>query len=184
MDHHNVNIGQRIRHYRQLQGITLKTLAEKVGVTSSMLSQIERDLANPSLNTLRAISAVLDVQLFRIFMAAESPQPNGVVHPENRRHIIEGGVDYEMLTPDTASALSFYTMTLQPGHSTTDSMMAHKGEEAALLLEGEMTLHLDDTPIVFHAGDSIRIPPLVKHAWFNNSDKPAVLVFAITFPGL
>ena len=67
MEHHNVNIGQRIRHYRQLQGITLKTLAEKVGVTSSMLSQIERDLANPSLNTLRAISAVLDVPLFRLF---------------------------------------------------------------------------------------------------------------------
>ena len=62
--------------------------------------------------------------------------------------------------------------------------MAHKGEEVALLLEGEMTLHLDDSPIQFRAGDSIRIPPLVKHAWFNNSDKPAVLVFALTFPGL
>lgn len=181
---HNVNIGQRIRHYRQLQGITLKALAEKVGITSSMLSQIERDLANPSLNTLRAISAVLDVPLFRIFMAAESPRPNGLVHPENRRHIIDGGVDYELLTPDTSSALSFYTMTLQPGHSTTDSIMAHKGEEVALLLEGEATLHLDGTPILFHAGDSIRIPPLVKHAWFNNSEHPAVLVFAITFPGL
>jgi len=37
---------------------------------------------------------------------------------------------------------------------------------------------------LFRAGDSIRIPPLVKHCWFNNSDKPAVLVFAITSPGL
>ena len=60
----------------------------------------------------------------------------------------------------------------------------HRDLEFVLLLEGEMTLHLDDTPLLFHAGDSIRIPPLVKHCWFNNSDKPAVLVFAITFPGL
>ena len=181
---HNVNIGQRIRHYRQLQGITLKALAEKVGITSSMLSQIERDLANPSLNTLRSISAVLDVPLFRIFMAAEAPQPNGLVQRENRRHILDGCVDYELLTPDTSSALSFYSMTLQPGHSTTDSSMAHKGEEVAILLEGDMTLQLDDTPVAMRAGDSIRSPPLVKHCWFNDSEKPAVLLFAITFPGL
>ena len=58
---HNINIGQRIRHYRQLQGITLKTLADRVGITSSMLSQIERDLANPSINTLKLISSALNI---------------------------------------------------------------------------------------------------------------------------
>ena len=68
MANSTVSIGERIRYFRQLRGITLKKLAETVGITSSMLSQIERDLANPSLNTLRTISAALDVPLFRIFM--------------------------------------------------------------------------------------------------------------------
>ena len=45
-------------------------------------------------------------------------------------------------------------------------------------------LEMGDRTYTLHPGDSIRIPPLVKRAWFNNSDKPAVLVFAITFPGL
>ncbi|MBE6968948.1 MAG: cupin domain-containing protein [Ruminococcaceae bacterium] len=180
----NVSVGQRIRHYRQLQGLTVKTLAERVGITASMLSQVERDLSNPSLKTLRTIAAELDIPLIRLFMAPTGEQPKDMVHREERRHIIVGGVDYELLTPDTSGAISMYTLYLQPGCSSVDSAMAHQGEEVAVVLDGELVLELEDNQIDFRAGDSIRIPAMAKHAWYNKGDKAAQIMFAIAFPGM
>ena len=68
MANSTVSIGERIRYFRQLRGITLKKLAETVGITSSMLIQIKRDISNPSLNTLRTISAAKDVPMNRIYI--------------------------------------------------------------------------------------------------------------------
>ena len=61
-------------------------------LTDTSVNVLERDLANPSLNTLRTISAALDVPLFRIFMD-DTPQSTNLVRPENRKHIIENGVE-------------------------------------------------------------------------------------------
>ena len=181
MANSTVSIGERIRYFRQLRGITLKKLAETVGITSSMLSQIERDLANPSLNTLRTISAALDVPLFRIFMD-DTPQSTNLVRPENRKHIIENGVEYELLTPDMNSTIEFCQLKLESGCSTIDSAMSHKGEEVALALKGTFSLSLDGVSYTLCEGDSILIPSLVKHVWTNIGKETAELVFAVTPP--
>ena len=56
-------LGKKIKEARERLGLSIKDLATKVDVSSSLLSQIERDLANPSLNTLRSIAAQLEVSL-------------------------------------------------------------------------------------------------------------------------
>lgn len=63
----DLGLGKKIQNYRLNKKFTIKELAEKIGITSSMLSQIERDLVNPSIATLRAISKALDVPLFMFF---------------------------------------------------------------------------------------------------------------------
>ena len=181
MANSTVSIGERIRYFRQLRGITLKKLAETVGITSSMLSQIERDLANPSLDTLRTISAALDVPLFRIFMD-DTPQSTNLVRPETRKHIIENGVEYELLTPDMNSTIEFCPLKLESGCSTIDSAMSHKGEEVALVFKGTFSLSLDGVSYTLCEGDSILIPSLVKHVWTNIGKETAELVFAVTPP--
>lgn len=181
MDNNDVSIGERIRYFRQLRGMSLKKLAETAGITSSMLSQLERDLANPSLNTLRVISAALDIPLFRIFMN-DAPQNTDLVHPEDRKHIIDNGVEYELLTPDMSSTIEFCQLKLESGRSTIDSAMSHKGDEVALVLKGSFELSLDGIEYTLHEGDSILIPSLVKHVWTNIGEDTAELVFAVTPP--
>lgn len=181
MPNSNVCIGERIRYFRQLRGITLKGMAEKVGITPSMLSQIERDLANPSLNTLRMISVVLGIPLFRIFMDDATSNAN-VVHPENRKHIIDNGVEYELLTPNLSFTMEFCQLKLQSGCSTANSAMSHKGEEVALVQKGTFSLSLDGVNYVLHEGDSILIPSQAKHVWTNVGKETAELVFAVTPP--
>ena len=50
-------IGASLRHVRRRQGLTLRQVAESAGVTESFLSQVERDIASPSIATLRRIGA-------------------------------------------------------------------------------------------------------------------------------
>ena len=95
-----MQIGQKIKTYRSARGLTVKELAAKAQITASMLSQIERGQATPSLNTIRQLSEALDEPIFRFFMDEVDVQ-NEVVRRENRKQIIDSGVTYDMLTPDT-----------------------------------------------------------------------------------
>ncbi len=52
----NINIGEKIRVFRKGAGLTSKRLAELSDITPSMLSQIEKGITNPSLQTLKLIS--------------------------------------------------------------------------------------------------------------------------------
>ncbi|WP_235439937.1 helix-turn-helix domain-containing protein [Paenibacillus sp. DMB20] len=63
----NLELGQTIAKLRKNKNYTIKQLSEITNVTSSMLSQIERGLSSPSLNTLRVIADALDVPLFSLF---------------------------------------------------------------------------------------------------------------------
>ena len=63
----NYNLGLRIQSIRQKQNLTLKEVADKANITSSMLSQLERGKANPSVETLRKEASALEVPLFAFF---------------------------------------------------------------------------------------------------------------------
>lgn len=67
-DSNQDNFYSKIKEYRIAKNLTIKELAEKANITSSMLSQIERGLANPSINTLKLIAQALDTPLFKFFI--------------------------------------------------------------------------------------------------------------------
>ena len=81
----DLGLGKKIQNYRLNKKLTIKELSEKIGMTSSMLSQIERDLVNPSIATLRAISKALDVPLFMFFK--EENNEELVVRANSRKSI-------------------------------------------------------------------------------------------------
>src|SRR5215471_17113472 len=59
----NVNVGSLIRRERQKQGLSLRELARRVGVSASMLSQVETGRARPSVSTIYAIAAELQLSI-------------------------------------------------------------------------------------------------------------------------
>ena len=50
----DINLGKKVQDFRNMRGMSLRELAKRAGMTASMLSQIERDLVNPSISTLKA----------------------------------------------------------------------------------------------------------------------------------
>ncbi|MGO5127473.1 helix-turn-helix domain-containing protein, partial [Bacillus sp. LCP25S3_G1] len=64
----DINVGHKIRAFRKGSGLTSKRLAELADITPSMLSQIEKGITNPSLQTLKLISVALNIPLFNFFL--------------------------------------------------------------------------------------------------------------------
>src|ERR1700709_320939 len=66
-------IGERLREARQSQGLTARDVAKRVGVSPSLISQIERDKVNPSVSTLWGMVTVLGLTMSDLFSEVESP---------------------------------------------------------------------------------------------------------------
>ena len=71
-------MGDRLRQARRARGLSLRGLAEVVGVSPSLISQVETGRAKPSVNTLYALATELGVSLdVLLFMDTQPPAPNG-----------------------------------------------------------------------------------------------------------
>ena len=178
-----VRLGKKIQSLRIICGYNIKQLAEKIGITSSMLSQIERGIVNPSIDTLRAISKAIEVPLYVFFLDDEAD--NMIVRANERKSIGRIGSDevvYQSLTPNNKGAIEFCIMTIPAGKNSDFSPQSHVGEEVAIVLEGEVDIEVADATYSLAAGDSLRLPPMSSHIWHNQSDKPVNVIFAITPP--
>jgi len=182
----DINIGKKISDIRKKQKLTIKELSEVTGVTSSMLSQLERGLANPSINTLKAVAQALNVPLFTFFIEDEQ-QENLVVHPTDRKKIILPSeslepITYELLSPDLKGDIELALMTLTPKSHTSKENFRHLGEEVAYVSKGKLILYLEEKEIHLSTGDSVKIPPNMLHRWNNPYDADAEVIWAVTPP--
>jgi Predicted transcriptional regulators len=179
------NIGMRIQYYRKKAKLSIKELAERTHLTSSMLSQIERGIANPSINTLRSLSTALNVAVFQFFLEENSSTESPIVTPKTRIKIIPPQADgqsatYELLVPNLSGVLEFTILTLESGYKSNSQLISHAGEEVNYVLSGKLTLYYKDKIFYLNEGDSVRVPPETPHLWYNESNEAAKLIFAST----
>src|SRR5216117_4176413 len=102
-------VGSRLRAERERRGISLRELARRVGVSPSLVSQIELDRVNPSVSTLYALVTELGMTMSDVFgdsrpgerAAPQLSSADGLAQqPEGRRVInLASGVRWERLTP-------------------------------------------------------------------------------------
>lgn len=179
-----IDISKNIAQYRKEKGFTIKALAQKASVTSSLLSQIEKGSANPSINTLKQIAKALEVPLFKFFIGEEIAE-SLVVRKENRKKIVfsdDENLSYELLTPDTKGDIEFMKMNIPADEATSQELFSHIGEEVAFVIRGKVNLHMMGKIIFLAEGDSVRIPARTEHKWNNDSSLECEVIFAVTPP--
>src|SRR5688572_1970505 len=77
-DDQSQGIGQRLRKLRTERKLTIAELAAKAGVSSGIISQIEREASSPSISTLVKIRTALGVNLWQFFEDAQNPSSNNL----------------------------------------------------------------------------------------------------------
>lgn len=190
-------VGERIREARLAGGVSLRGLARAVGVSPSLISQIETGKSRPSVSTLYAITKVLDVSVEELFDPPEpvklSPGPaietldatrrvGPVVRPAQRELLeLDSGVTWQRLGRVPGSRVDFLLVTYAPGGSSsnTELLMRHSGVEFGYLLSGELTLTLGFDEHRLGPGDAISFPSTTPHRYRNDGVEPAVGVWFV-----
>lgn len=171
-------LGLKIRQFRVKKGLTLQQLAQKTMTTAGYLSQLERDLTEPSLATLRRIAAALEVPIFTLL---NEDAGGAAFVPAYHRHKIsfsDAGVVYEVLTPPTESPQEgpnflMMTFSLPPQQFGSEERVSHDAEESLYLTCGVLEVLVGDKTFRLEAGDSICIPSSAPHNLYNPGQQAA-----------
>ncbi len=176
-------LGERIRFYRKSKKFTGQELARRAGISRSLVSQVEKDSANPSIETLRKIAFALEIPIALLF--EETIPPDGILVRKSNRKILKvpkSNLVYELLTPDLNRKIEFIWIEIEPGKQIEPVAFAHEGEECSIVIEGEYNLWIGDKEYVMTEGDSISFDSSIPHKLANLGSKKVVLITAITPP--
>ena len=157
----DLDIGSVLQNCRSARNISLRQLAEMTGMTASMLSQIERNLVNPSINTLKLISMALDVPMYKFFLSEEEDR-DLVVRRDARITLGRPETEdivYELLTANVSGDIEFCMMHVPGKNDSHNVETMHHGEEVAYVVKGRITVYVNDVPYELEEGDSVLIPP-------------------------
>jgi transcriptional regulator with XRE-family HTH domain len=172
-------LGRRVAAYRADRGLKVSELARRVGVSPSLISQIERQQSQPSVSTLFALAEALEVPVDAFFQEGRSGKPASaggdgqyVVRRGERSTIdIEGGVRWERLTPLPLHGVDFLEIVYEPGTESHPQLYRHPGTEMVLVLDGRLDIYIGFQRNELFAGDSIHFPSSLPHRYVNPTDK-------------
>ncbi|QNE35590.1 helix-turn-helix domain-containing protein [Leifsonia shinshuensis] len=180
-------IGDTVRARRKARGLTLSAMTERTGLSTAIISQIERGLANPSFTTLAQLAHGLDIPVGELF-AQQPVSRSPVVRKSERRDLLStvaearGRTVFELLSPDLHGTLEAIWVETPPGHDSSGTPFTHRGEEFGLIISGRKEVYVDGEQYVLEEGDSITFNSTVPHWYKNTSDEVCRAIWVISPP--
>jgi transcriptional regulator with XRE-family HTH domain len=194
-------MGGRLRAARQARNLSLRVLAERLGVSPSLISQIETGRANPSVSTLYAIADELDVSLDELLFNDRRP-PEGppatpapveagagtmastppVQRAANRHRIrLASGVMWDRLTTASEPGVEFLHVTYEVGGASSpeDAFQRHPGHEWGYVLSGTLQVRIGFDEYVLQPGDAISINSSIPHRLANVGTVPVEAIWFV-----
>jgi len=179
----NLNLGKRILEDRKNKGLSIRDFSKLSGLSTSILSQIERGIANPSIHSLRLIAKTLNVPLYTLFIDDVDHQTlilkkadRKKIYRENADHIV-----FDLLTPDyMQSNVDILWSIINPHAETTPSYMQHNKEEHAIVIHGSVWVVMEDKEYLLEEGDAVRVLPRMQHKFVNRSADHCEILFILS----
>lgn len=175
-------LGDKIRKIRSDKNMSLRELADKTGLTPSFLSQVERDLAEPSITSLRKIAEAMGVPIFYFLLEGNEPSPVVRKHERKVLRMPKSHLSYELLSPDLDKTMEVWMARLEPGAVSCDTPLSHPGEECIVVLQGAMEIQIGDETYFLGEGDSIYYFAAIPHKLTSVGEKELVFISAVTPP--
>ena len=200
------NFGKILRAKRQGQKITLKQLSEKTGLSISLLSEIERNLAQPSMSSLKRIVRAMDLNMFNFVedqtdpsgrqdRPAQKPKRSvspdayikdiGIVRAGKRKKLMYPGFPalFELLTPDLNRRIEMLYGKFEPGFTSgSDPIKDPPGEKCAFILDGCLEIKIGEMTIRLEAGDAVYYPGDAEVSLRVVGDKTCRSILVVTPP--
>jgi transcriptional regulator with XRE-family HTH domain len=186
-------IGERLREARQSQGLTARDVAKRIGVSPSLISQIERDKVNPSVSTLWGLVTVLGLTMSELFSEVGGPQrgpstslaapPAGPLTADGSRAIVNlaSGVRWERLTAETDSLVEFLFVVYPAGAASCaeDSLVRHGGKEYGYIISGRLGVRIGFDEYELGPGMALSFDSSSPHRLWAIGDEDAEAIWVV-----
>jgi transcriptional regulator with XRE-family HTH domain/KaiC/GvpD/RAD55 family RecA-like ATPase len=183
------NLGHKIRTLRKRMEMTQKELAEQVGLTPSFISQLEKNLISPSLDSLLKLSDKLNTQpIYFLTDGEETPLQKMLIKPNERQEIypqqFKGReVKLQLLISDTFNRrMEPYLLTIRERAVIDGHFYSHKGDEFAYVIKGELEVEIQNEKQLLREGDSLYLGSTFPSKWMNTGKGEAVLLWILSPP--
>lgn len=177
------DVGASLRSLRKQRGISQRELAKLCGVTHSSLSLIEQGKVSPSVSSLKKILNAFSISVGDFFTMDLDSQEQIFYSADELVDIASGDISYKLVGANRPNrALAFMIEEYQPGADTGQAMIAHYGEEAGFVIEGEIEIIVGSTSRRLGPGESYYFKTSVPHRFRNTGDEPCKIISCAT-PG-
>ena len=189
------NIGPKLRQAREHKNMSVRGLARYVGVSPSLVSQIERGRVMPSVGTLYSIANELGLVVDDLFTGAQPRSRKSdradmavadVVNPvlkSGQRKVIKlaDGVRWERLTPTPDKDVEFLVVVYEVGAESCpkDALIRHGGKEYAYILSGRLGIKIGFEEFELGPGDSIAFDAQMPHRLWTVGKEPAEALWVV-----
>lgn len=167
-----LNIGSRLGDLRKRKKMTLDELASKSGVSKSILSQIERNISNPTVSTMLRIADALEETLSGFFMNINENQLS-YIETFKETPVInskDGLCALSILgAGETVSWLQWYILEMKPKGQLLSHSHGSNTFENITILSGEIEVQLKKQKLTLQIGDTFRFPTNQEHTLTNKS---------------
>ncbi len=180
-------IGAEVRRLRKALDLTLADLAAASGLSNGMLSKIENGALSPSLKTLAALAAALDVPVTQLFAATEERRDCSFVKAgaglRIERRGSKAGHLYDLLGHGLAGEIRVepYLITLARDAVPYDAFR-HAGTEFIYMLSGKLRYRHADRTYLMAPGDALFFDAAARHGPEDLIEKPMRYLSIIIYP--
>lgn len=185
-----LDLGGKIKALRLRRGLTQSGLAKRIDVTASYISQLERNLISPSIESLILLSSELQTHPGDFFSLNGSDSHRIICRKGERQPVIVSGikedaVKCQLLIASTENRrMQPMLVIIEPDSEFPGHFLSHKGDEFILVVKGELELDFDNESYFLREGDSIYLDSVTPVAWRNTGDMPVQAIWVLSPPGI
>jgi transcriptional regulator with XRE-family HTH domain len=180
----NENLGRRVKKLRGDRGWSLEELASASGVSRSMLSEIERERANPTLSVTYRIARAFGLTLQDLIESADSATTIQLIRAGDRAQVFRTDKQCQIrtLSPlNLEKEVEFYELRLPAGGGLLSQPHVEGTREFLTVEEGSVDLRSGDSTEALAKGDSATYRADVVHGIANSGKREAVLFLVVIY---
>lgn len=167
-------IGVILKAYREKTGLNQAEIAKRAHISTSMLSQVERSVVSPSIDTLCAVCNALGMDITHLFRSISDTHQVRVLRKGERLKNRGNGVRYEQLVVNMDASLpaEMFLLEVAPHQKIGLSEQGHEGTEMGYVLSGSALLIINGREYILTQGDSVTFNASLPHSLQNVGTTP------------
>lgn len=180
----NRHLGSRVKQLRSDKGWSLETLANASGVSRSMLSQIEREQANPTLAVTLRIAHAFEIDLSELINIPNASSSLNVIRANDRtfHYRSDKNCKIRTLSPlNLEKDVEFYEVQLKRGGALKSQAHFEGTREFLTVEQGEVRVESGEEKDILEQGDSANYRADIPHAIANTGRGTATLFLVVIY---